>query len=408
VRDTARTRRSLRAYGRLGAFCLLAIFLRPAPAGAQLVADTERRLLAERAGALRGVDSRFWAGLSFLRQEEDRQRSLKADISFGLTGDEAGERSLFKLNTGITLSRGVFPSEVTVVSKLGLQQRDGQLQEDVTTLLISYDYHTTGHVEYFAFAERFTDSFLSIQQRYEVGFGLRFGRHFGHVPGWARTRRILDEFEASLPSARQAVSTLSEEARRELPALGPGATDGLPRAKERLEHALRDRAARLFLGFVASAFAELERAEIDVVSAPAAGSSEPAATIKVPVPATQRYRLSLRPSIVVRPTDEIEIVVHPYFKVPLDGSQRVTMPDGSRRLDYRRDVISAMEWTIKEEQTGLESVGFVLNVNHYFDNTPPSVPASVIANAAALGRTLDRTSAERTHRLVSLALKLKW
>lgn len=185
-------------------------------------------------------------------------------------------------------------------------------------------------------------------------------------------------------------------------------TKGLLRTVGRLEHAMRNRASRLFLGFVASTFAELERAEIEVATVPRAGSGESPVTRKVPIDATHRYRLSLRPSLVVRPSDEVEIVIYPYFKLPLDGARRVTMADGARRLDYRRDVISQMEWTIKEEQTGLESVGFLVTVNHFFDNVPPAVPQAIVTETLATGRTLDRTAAEPSHRVVALSLKLKW
>lgn len=402
-------RRLLHASRRWRAACalLVCVWGVPRTARAQVIAETERLLLSERAGALAGAAAGFWDGLAELRKQEDRQRSLKADISFGLTGDEAGPRSLFKINTGITLSRGDFPSEVTVVSKLGLQQRDGQLQEDVTTLLISYDYHTAREVEYFAFAERFSDSFLSIQQRYEVGFGTRIGRHFGHVPGWARTARSFAGVRDNLAFVTGASARMSARTRQALPALTDDEPGSFTRAVDQLEHALRDRAARLFVGVVASAFAELERAEIEATSTPAAGGGS-AITSKVAVDATHRYRLSLRPAVVVRPSDEVEIVVFPYFKLPIDGPRRVTAADGSRRLDYRRDVLSSMEWTIKEERTGLEAVGLLLTINHFFDNVPPRLPDRVVQQAAADGRVFDRLEAERSHRVVALSLKLKW
>jgi hypothetical protein len=382
--------------------------LAPVAARAQVIGDVERQLLADRAGALAGVEPAFWNALAALRREEDRQRALKADISFGLSGDESGPRSLFRLNTGIALTRGDFPSEVTVVSRLGLQVRDGQLQEDVTSLLLSYDYHTTSHVEYFAFAERFSDSFLSIQQRYEIGFGARTGWHLGHVTGWEPLRASINTVRAGLDRVRTLQPT-PVRTREGGSILDADQAAGLPSALDRLEHAVHDQSSRVFLGVVASVFAELERAEIEVTSRPTGSAGESTtSSFKVPIDATQRYRLTVRPAIQLRPIDEITIVVYPYFKLPLDGQRRVSMPDGSRRLDYRRDVFSEMNWAIRQEQTGLESVGFVVTVNHHFDNVPPAVPGDVIADAAAAGRVLSRTSAESGHRFVSMGLKLRW
>ena len=375
----------------------------PATAGAQVLANLERQLLPGKTTALRSASDDFWKGLAFLREEEDRQRSLNADITFGLSGDAAGSRSLFKLNTGISLSRGVFPSEVTVVSKLGLQLRDGQLQEDVTSLQITYDYHANHHVEYFAFAERFTDSFLSIQQRYEVGMGARVGLRFGRVGDW-------QESDDHVTAVRAGLRSLSET-----PAAAgaaPVSADAYRAASRRVNniaHALRDDQTRLFLGLVVSAFAEIERAQLDVTSVPRiTAPGDGAVASKVSLDAEQRYRLNVRPTIQFKPGTDVEIKVYPYFKLPLDGPRRVTTADGRRVLDYRRDVLSEMTWTIRPEDTGLESVALVFTFNHYFDNAPPTLPAGVIADALASGRIFDRVQAERAHRMMALSLKLKW
>jgi hypothetical protein len=377
------------------------------PAEAQAVADLERRLLPLQQGPLSQLPPSFWEGLTLLRQEEDRQRSLLADITFGLSGDEAGERSLFKLNTGITLSRGVFPSELSVVSRLGLQMRDGRLQEDVTSLLITYDYHASHYVQIFTFAERFTDSFLSIQQRYEIGLGARVGASFGRVGNW----RAID---ARFAAVRAGLAQI-EAAAAATPAVGDAFVAGdMPRFRSaigNLHHAIEDRQARLMIGVVTSVFAELERAELDVISFPLGGTPADAAsniTTKVALDAEQRYRLSLRPSLRLRPTAQITVTVFPYFKLPLDGPRHVRMNDGREYLDYRRDVLSEMVWSVRSDQTGLESVDVVFTFNHHFDNVPPSLPADLVADALAAGRAFSRLHAEQRHRVLALSLKLRW
>jgi hypothetical protein len=378
-----------------------------APARAQAVADLERRLLPLQPGALSTLPPSFWEGLALLRDEEDRQRSLLADITFGLSGDEAGERSLFKLNTGISLSRGVFPSELSVVSRFGLQMRDGRLQEDVTSLLITHDYHASHYLQYFTFAERFTDSFLSIQQRYEIGFGARVGASFGRVGNW----RAVDARFAAVRAGLAEVEAARDSTPSIAAALEPAEMVRFRSAIGNLHHAIEDRQARLMVGLVASVFAELERAELEVTSVPAGGipvGADDAITSKVSLDAEQRYRLNLRPSLRLRPSAQIVVTVFPYFKLPLDGPRRVRMPDGTERLDYRRDVLSEMVWSVRSEQTGLESVDVVFTFNHHFDNVPPSLPAEMVAEAAAAGRAFVRLSAEQRHRVLALSLKLRW
>lgn len=394
-------RTSLRRVLLLSCAVLAAVAV-PAVSSAQAIADFERKLLPYQTAALGSLDRSFWQALSFLRAEEDRQRALKADIMFGLSGDEAGQKSLFKLNTGISLSRGVFPSELTVVSRFLLTVRDNVLQEEVTSLAITYDYHTSNKFEYFAFAERFTDSFLSIQNRYEIGFGGRIGKDFGYVG----TQQVAD----AIKTVEQQISPIQTAL-----AAGRRAGDPVPdvaayqRAAHNLDHINRDNQSRLFLGIAASAFAELERAEMEAISIPVTGSVSASDQIKskVLLDSEHRYRLSIRPTIKFRPSPQVELIVFPYWKLPLDGDRYVDTPSG-RRLDYRRDVLSQMTWSIKQGQTGLENVDVIFSFNHFFDNVPPRLPQSLINTAATNNRKYVATEAERSHQLVALTLKLRW
>jgi hypothetical protein len=383
----------------------------PHSARAQAVANLERQLLPLQEGALKGapgVDATLWESLAFLRTEEDRQRAVKGSVTFGLTGDESGPRSLFKLNTGVSLSRGNFPTEITVDTLLGLQMVNGQLQEDVTSLKISYDYHTTSSLEYFAFAERFSDNFLSIQQRYEVGFGARIGLEIGRVGNWRETDRQFENLRRNLPGVRAVAAVLPPASVARLQAtrlLEPMRVDT---ALSNLEHMVRDEQTKLFIGLAASVFAEIENAAIDVLTKLNADPGAPAVKAKIDLDGTHRYRLNIRPTFRLRPSRQIQLRVYPYWKLPLDGAHHVTLPNGERRFDYRRDVLSEMTWSIRPEDTGVETVDFVFTFNHFFDNVPPSVPVTLLDEAASAGRTFDRLIAEERHRFVSMALRIRW
>ena len=384
---------------------IVVAFVLPAGAGAQAVADMERKLLPYQHGPLSSLGSGFWEALALLRMEEDRQRALKADILFGLSGDEAGDRSLYKLNTGISLSRGDFPSELAVVSRLGMQLRNGVLQEDVTTLQITYDYHASNNLQYFAFAERFTDSFLSIQQRYEIGFGARIAKHIGAQGGGRAIATSVEAVQTALGSMR-GPSTTTAANPAQLTAIDLTRFDA---AVDELQHSVRDRDSRLVIGLAASVFAEIERADLDVISVP-----EPATlpidsvAARLSLPSEQRYRLSLRPTILWRPATALRVRVFPYFKLPLDQPRRVVAANGEERLDYRRDIFSELAWSLQQSQTGLENVEFVLTYNHHFDNVPPRLTPAMIAAELGRGRVFTNTEAEGSHRLVSLALRLRW
>ena len=309
-------------------------------ARAQTIAGVERALLPLAADTLADVPDTFWSGLTFVRTEEDRQRSLRADITFGLNGDETDSRSLFRFNTGIALARAAYPSEVTVVSRLALQLRDGDVQEDVTSLQISYDYHSAHNVEYFAFAERFADNFLSIQQRYEVGFGARGGITIGRTGAWREVDQQFEDVERGLPEVDRALATAAPAARAGRTGPAPDDIARLRTALTHLRRSYRERHARVFVGLAASVFAELERAELDLVRtdlAPATPAAAVPVRVKVPLAGTHRYRLTLRPTLRVRPSGDVLITVLPYYKLPLDGPRRVPGQDGvlARAFDSR-------------------------------------------------------------------------
>lgn len=375
------------------------------PAAAQPVADAERQLLPFRHDLLRGLPESFWSGLAFVRAEEDRQRSLRADVTFGISGDETDSRSLFKLNTGIALARASFPSEVTVVNRLALQLRDGDVQEDVTSLQISYDYHAAAALEYFAFAERFADNFLSIQQRYEIGFGVRTGINIGRLAPWSAT---MAQF-AAVRGQRAAIDA-AFGARDDADVLRlPGPTEDdlrrLDTALGYLRDSFTERQSRLFLGLALSAFAEVERAELALVRAPIDGGDGTA--VQVALPGTHRYRVSVRPTLRLRPTRDILVTVLPYYKLPLEGPRWVVR-DGERRLDYRRDLFTEMVWAIRGATSGVESVDLVATLSHFYDNVPPALPAAVVADAAAARLRFNRTMADESHRLATISLRLRW
>jgi hypothetical protein len=395
------------------AICLFVAVFAASHAHGQTIANLERQLLPLQEGALKDapeIDAGLWESLAFLRAEEERHRAVKATVTFGLTGDESGPRSLFKLNTGISLSRSAYPSEISVDTFLGLQLVDGRTQEDVTSLKISYDYHTTNRLQYFAFAERFSDNFLSIDQRYEVGFGARVGFGVGRVGAWLETDRQFENLRRNLPGVRAAAPLLLPAVQARLQAtrvLDPARFDV---ALDNLEHMIRDEQTKLFVGFAASVFAEIENASIEVVSSPREGhgGTLPSLRDDIELEGSHRYRLNVRPTIRFRPSRHIAIRIHPYWKLPLDGPRRVVRADGGRRLDYRRDVFSEMTWSIRPEDTGVEGVDFVFTFNHFFDNVPPMVPAAVVEEAAGAGLVLNPVTAEEGHRFVGMSLRIRW
>jgi len=86
---------------------------------------------------------------------------------------EREPKELSKLNLNSSISKGFFPNELTFITDSSFQLEDGAVKENVTKLLLNYEYYFSKGLEGYVFVERFSDSYLSIQQRYEIGTGLK-------------------------------------------------------------------------------------------------------------------------------------------------------------------------------------------------------------------------------------------
>jgi hypothetical protein len=86
---------------------------------------------------------------------------------------EREAKELSKLNLNSSISKGFFPNELTFITDSSFQLEDGAVKENVTKLLLNYEYYFSKCLEGYVFVERFSDSYLSIQQRYEIGTGLK-------------------------------------------------------------------------------------------------------------------------------------------------------------------------------------------------------------------------------------------
>jgi len=220
------------------------------------------------------------------------------------------------------------------------------------------------------------------------------GIHLGRIGAWQRTGARFGAVGSQLGAVTGALT--------------PEDTAQLVTALRCLRGSYRGRQSRLSLGLATSVFAEVERAELDLLRSPLDAADAPATRVKVPLPGTHRCHVSVRLTIRFRPARDVQIAVLPCYKLPLDGPRRVTPADGRRRLDYRRDLFTEMVWAIRPEQAGNENVDLVVTLNHFYDNLPPQLPAALVADTAADGRVFNRTTADESHRFATISLRLRW
>lgn len=103
-------------------------------------------------------------------------KKIKGEVNMDVIGNKSDKREFFRIASGFKLDQGVYPYEVNILSRFETQVSDGKLVEKVNEIDISFDYHPVNigngrFLEFYAFAYHFSDEYLGIETKYELGWG---------------------------------------------------------------------------------------------------------------------------------------------------------------------------------------------------------------------------------------------
>ncbi len=355
-------------------------------------------------------EKRFW---TLIADENALRAKLRGSAAVEFRGNEADDGedddNLYRLGTRVGISRGTYPSEFRFDAAVSIQLESGVFREDVTTFRMNYDYYVKNWLEVYGFAERFSNSFLDIDQRYEVGAGAFLGFNIGLTANGRGMRDTLlipvETVKTAEDSSRLSCYRKARGAQT-LPESDSVALERLKTISNNARLPIGSRYKRLRIGVALSALAELEQATIKTRQLPDTLMGQPidsdTGQVKLSLPGRQKFRLSIRPTVVYRPSDAFTINLFPYFKLPLSAPRKTKVPGGKDRLDYRMDLESWLEFTVSQaERAGAREVKLILRYTNRFDNAPPRATADQI-----MGRTLLREVGRERHQYVSLELSI--
>lgn len=333
----------------------------------------------------------FWAVLRAVVAEEARQGTLSGRASIGFAGDEAGDRELYRVHAGVQLSRGKYPAEVDVSSSVGVTFDGDRFRENVSLVRINVDYHPRLWLENFVFLDRFSDSFLGIDQRYETGAGTIFN-HWGGLTAAGRGRReTLEQVAFDLPAdeLERAAWVRCWDALYDGPAGALADAARLDKLQQDALKANQKRYYRLRAALLLGVLAELETATVTGDALVQMGESIAAQTLILRPDARQQLRWEVRPTLDLQPSDNWRLKARWYFKLPVPGDfyEDVPRTDGAgevvqdaageivrgERFDYRSEIYTELSVNLADElsfQSG--SIGVSLSYQRLFDNAPPS------------------------------------
>jgi hypothetical protein len=364
----------------------------------------------------------------FLKEIKKEEQRLNLSVSGAYSEDTAGQQKLSRLEINTGINKGYFPRTFQFNMGTTIQFKNKGLLEDVTKLQLSYDHYFSRWLKVYGFAERFADTYLSIRHRYEVGAGIKI-----EAEPFGLTREANEKWKeydnCRINEVNNFIGFLNHIAPP--PPLAPlfnscivlsGASldngvilallkelcnpsNGKKNKKiERIERAFKKRHKIMILGLAVTVLSELEQAEIETTLNERETGENNMNTdkvledsVKFPLEAEQGYRLVVRPSLVIRPVDSVEIEGVYYHKFPL------SMPKNDFRsllkVQAKYDMSSSVPWAKK--------ISVILEYQREYDNMPPQIPGSkvdkfindyrVANNLEELSLQLGKTIAEKAH-----------
>lgn len=304
--------------------------------------------------------------INYLNEAEKALTQLDLSVEVGFKGHRADEAHLYDINAETKITKGIYPREFRLKAGTSVQLKNNDFTEEVTSLMVNYDYHFNSWLEAYGFAERFSDSYLSIKHRYEIGGGIKFEFNLG------TTMKIDEKWDKNLKTYKVIYNEACDGYKNYLESLDKNSTDKksmtntnllsnqldeLDERRKDIERAFKKKYAKLSAGMAFSIFSELEKAEIEKIFE---DESIPEDKEPFSLDGEQRFRIALRPSVVYRPTDNLTLIWLKYYKHATDDWR-----------DYRTDELIRAELKLPVIPNWPKNVLLVFEYKRHYDKVPP-------------------------------------
>ncbi|MDD8027285.1 MAG: hypothetical protein PHI34_12305 [Acidobacteriota bacterium] len=321
-------------------------------------------LVAAGAAGAAGPDEwrdRVLAGWKSWQAIQGELQPLGFSLAAGYMGDASSIKEVNKLDISAGVAKGGYPDEFhfdfASSNQLRQYSQGGSTVENVMTLQTSYERHLLPFFKIFGFLERFTDSYLSIQQRYEVGFGIKGEAEIGLTRAGRDRTAAVQDYRSALGEASRSPGSSESGVPAEALAVDE------PQIRRTLT-ALKKKHAVLALGLIVTALAEVERAELELAD----GS-------KQLLDPARRYRLAIRPGLTYVFAEGLSLKWKTYFKLPVFGATHAVAFDGRSLYDIRSDTYVTLKYDLPSSPAWARKISLLIEYKYFFDNVPPYIPA---------------------------------
>ncbi|MEP6647492.1 MAG: hypothetical protein ABJC12_10425 [Saprospiraceae bacterium] len=327
--------------------------------------------------------SSFWEEFKVLNQRELQERYFKGKTKFGFNGDYSSTKNMYVISPGISISRGTFPSQFRFKYNSDLTLTNNKITENLSNLYTSFDYHPAWGdripFEAFTFLSRFTDTYLGVDVRYEIGGGLvlsNWSRKFNKkgIEEHDKTNKVkFDTLQYNkLTNVWDFIPSTSPDHLSAIKVKKIEYSDikMLMNVQKRINNINVKQNSICRTGLLIGAFFELEK----ITSKDSITANIGRVANTEDFAPTQKLRFECRPFLDWAPSSSIKFSLRPYFKFPfLPRFYESYISNGEeiKKFDWRLDLESSITISVEgPNDFDGKGVSFSLGYNLYYDNAP--------------------------------------
>ncbi len=275
-------------------------------------------------------------------------------VSFGFSGNSSDASQLLKLNSHISFKRGTFPMEFSLDLKTETQVKNGVFNERLSDFLMTYDYYPRfrnvekrKNQKAFVFLNRYSDAYLGIEEKYEIGFGGMYNRWcLGQTRASEKVAGIVKELENDSISLAKLFGPTNYKDELE---------------KLRIANVIKNTRVRVAL--LGGVFYEIEK----MVFTDSIASGDGKKAIESNFNATGSVKWEVRPTLEINFTNDLQFSSKCYFKMPFtDILENVVALGGVR--DSRPDVFVDFQNSLTYKLS--PNVGLEIQYRLMYDSAP--------------------------------------
>jgi hypothetical protein len=346
---------------------------------------------------------------------KEKAENLVVSVAAGYNGDVSRHDNRQLINLDTVINKEIYPIAFRFNVGAVFSTKNKESQDQVTTFLVNFDYNVTPWLKTYGFVERFTDTFMNIKERYETGVGAELELNLfdptnkinNDYQKLRKERESIENMPCQIKILRESLS--KEDTQKSLSDAKVDTKElsefmeSLATEAEKLKKALKKNRTRLNLGFAVTVMSEMEQPAdlstdvLDIMT------QQKVDTYNQTFDPTQRFRIVFRPSIKYKIDDHLSLYYHIYFKEPLGSPMDI---NGKR--DWRSDSRFDAKFDFLKDTSWGGEASIYLEYQRHYDNAPPEISSSIVANYVSKSEILKRTVTDNRHDVVLIKIGVKF